>query len=143
MSLIEKQREGAWKQALTRSALYSALTDMVVGRRPRLRLGHIVTVQDDPRFEQDIQDAKVEGRQPVTLGSYAVEVIERVDRETERSMWTTVHDGVSDSWRWWTVDQALLHLIALRHGNPDDRGDAVLYASRVLGFDDFPGGENA
>jgi hypothetical protein len=130
----EKRKDAALRMITEEGQLRRAVEGLVLfghGRSPgRYRIGEIVTVQPDPEF----------ARTGVTLGSYAVEVIERVDKDTERSLWATACEGVSDSWRWFTVDQALIHLIALRHGQDDHRGDIVTYASRVIGFDDMPEG---
>lgn len=139
-SIIDLQRDAAVKRARAESALYESVRRIVLGTRStawRYRIGHLVTVQPDYDFA-----AAVEIGGPtedlVTQGSYAVEVIERVDKTTERSMWRTACEGVADSWNWHTVDQALLHLIAVRKGQRDDRGDIVTFASRVIGFDDCP-----
>jgi hypothetical protein len=130
MSTFTERRQAAvLERATTQDALRRFLDQEVNGGRARYRLGHVVTVQPDDEFTVVSEAA---------LGSYVVEVIERIDRDTERSMWATVHDGVADSWRWLSVDQALIHLIARRKGVDDHRGDVVWYASRVIGFDDIP-----
>lgn len=136
---IERQKGFALAREQERAALRRAIERIVFGSREagRYRLGHVVTVQEDPEFSRAYQDGQP-ADELTALGSYVVEVIERVDRITEKSMWTTANEGISDSWRWWSVDQALLHLISIRHGDPDHRGEAVTYASRVLGFSDFP-----
>ncbi len=139
-SIIERQKEWAFQAARLDAALTRAIGRQVLGTRPaRYRIGHVVTVQPDPLFERAVKDSETDGGEPVTLGSYAVEVIERIDRDTEKSMWAILHEGVSDSWRWFTVDQALIHLIATRKGQADSHGSHVAYASRVLGFDDYKG----
>lgn len=138
MSITEPQRDAwadfpttAWRRAKEESDLRLALQDILYSpKRPmgRWRLGHIVTVQPDYDF----------AKTGVTVGSYAVEVIERVDKDTEHSMWRVVWEGITDSWYWHSVDQALIHLIAVRHGDRDDRGEIVTFASRVIGFNDSP-----
>ncbi len=138
--IIEIQREAAYQAALLNSRLRDAIGRQVIGKRHGFRIGQIVTVQEDPLFERAVKDSEVDGGEPVTLGSYAVEVIRRIDRDTEETMWAALHDGVSDSMRWWTVDQALLMLIATRKGMADSRGAVVTFASRVIGFNDFPEG---
>jgi hypothetical protein len=126
-SMAQLWTEAAVEQQRERSRLRRAIEEIVIGGHGRARIGEIVTVAPD-------RDGHPAG-EPLG-GSYAVEVIERVDRNTEKSMWTTVHNGAPDSWRWFSVDEALIHLIALRKGQRDERGEIVRFASRLIGFDD-------
>ena len=48
--------------------------------------------------------------------------------------WTTVCGGIADRTYLPSVDVALLHLIARRHGSDDAHGTASFYAGRVLGL---------
>jgi hypothetical protein len=140
-TFADRLRQAALHRAAEQDALRNAVARIVLGGRPnRYRLGHIVEVQPDAQFADAYRQAAAAGTldELTTLGSYAVEVVERVDRNTERSMWATACKGVSDPWRWFNVDQALLHLIAVRHGDADNHGTAVIYGSRMLGFSDYP-----
>ena len=89
----------------------------------RYRIGHVVSLFDDiePDAELDV------------TGSYVVEVI-RYERGSIATLnFATVHCGEGDHLRFERVDEALLHLIARRHGQGDSHGAAALHASRVLG----------
>jgi hypothetical protein len=130
--IVELQMQAAFERMKADMELHRAIGDLILGDHTRRRgqqIGQVITVAapDDKDLTADVI---------ATTGSFAVEVTEWVKGATYKSLWTTLHKGRNDSWRWYTVDQALLHLIAQRHGEPDEHGSIVTFASRVIGFDD-------
>lgn len=132
-------RDAAWDRSVEEGHLHTAIANLVLGpsdRRRTQRIGHIVTVETLYGVSADVV---------ATTGSFVVQVITTKHNPTNRkdvydeTMWVTLHDGKSDSWRWHSVDQALLHLIAQRKGDADTYGTIVAFASRVIGFNDTPG----
>jgi hypothetical protein len=113
-SFIDRQRDAALQEARERGAVRRAITDIVIGKaNTTATVGDVVSLDAD---------------------SHVVEVANRRSANPETT-WTTVHDGANDRMHFYTLDMALLHLIALRAGD-DSRGTAAAYAGRVLGVKD-------
>lgn len=126
-SFLERQARFVVDRINLEGHLRTVLEKMLDVRRGE-RLGHVVTVEDDLEFTI---------KSEATLGSYVVEVIKRVDRDTERTLWVTLHHGVCDVHRWNTIEQALIHLIAQRKNASDAGNQLVTFVSRAIGFDDW------
>lgn len=108
-AMYDRMRDAALDREREQAAERNRISDLILGCVPRShRLGDVIWVGSDCV-------AEVIGRNQTT--------------------WTTVVDDQRGFAHWLTQDEALLHLIAIRHeGNPDGSRQAAYYAARVLGI---------
>lgn len=111
-TFLDRQRDAAMQRVQEQAAETRKVREIVLRSDDLRRIGEIIRVG----------------------GDYVAEIVER----DQQPLWTAVVDGKRSSECFYTVDLALLHLIALRH-DPDGRGThAHHYAARVLGATDGP-----
>lgn len=104
-AILNRMKDAAYEQWRTESAQRRDLETTLKLMRGD-RLGDVVRLGDD----------------------FVVEVHSRGDDAT----WTTVVRGERNPRHWDSQEEAVLHLIARRHGDRD--GESVPYAARVLGI---------
>jgi hypothetical protein len=102
----ERQREAAYEEAVARGKVTDAVRDAV---KP-LRGEHVTDIVS---LDADTHIAAVE-------------------RPGALTRWTVVHRGQTDRIYWPSLDIAVIHAVAVRHGDPS-HGVTVEYAMRVLG----------